>query len=167
MTCKYIANEIRVCHTHSITKSLSCDQVDEGYILGKTICNIRDIKHTVIYSTRWNLMVRTETGKREGRERNSQLSRKAYLTLSIQKNNSKYKADFFQSDQHESVLRSQGAGPIKLRTKSYFVQAMGSGAPENGGLSPAWEEAAEEPAGLPRERATLKTDFAQPALRSW
>lgn len=49
-------------------KSLPGDYIDRGFILGKIICNIMDTKHIVIYSTRENLMVRKEIGKREGKE---------------------------------------------------------------------------------------------------
>lgn len=109
--------------------------------LEKNLCNIMDINHIVIYSTKQNLMVRGEV-----RKRNSYLSRKMYLTLSIKKNNSKYKRVFLSLTSMNQSMRNQSVGPIKLRTKSYFVQVMGSGSSDG---AQAWEAEAKEPAGMP------------------
>lgn len=60
-----------------------------------------DINHIVIYSTRQKLMVRGEV-----RKINSYLSRKMYLTLSIKKNNSKYKRVFLSLTNMNQSMRN-------------------------------------------------------------
>ena len=79
-----------------------CDYTDQGHILGKIICNITDIKHTVLCSTRQNPTVREEIGKREGKD-TPRYQEKSILPSELRKTTPTIINDSFEKNNLENI----------------------------------------------------------------